>query len=495
MKPLLLVLLLSYGALAWDTAELDMFDLVEELQNTYKQTFYEFLSLDPSCTTADVRRAYKKLALVLHPDKNDAPDADIQFRVLAGVYEVLKDKELREKYDRVLVEGLPSWKSTAFYFRRMRKIGLAEGLLYLFSIATFIQYCVNWAAYMERKFTISENMENEKNRKLKKLRKTGKNEEDVAQEMADAEMHLLGPPPTCFDTLPFQMLRAGKGFIMFLPTIPGQIKEAYDERKRLNEEKAKEQEEWEEEKRLKEEEKVKKKEAKAKRKTVTQFKEATDKPGEEEEMREFSSVASYTLPRNAGQMWTDPDLVELARLIKKIPGGSNERWERIAEVLERTAAEVTKMAAKIKNNPSIVPKLQGVTGKEEERLIGDECLETEVAGDSSSQTEEEEVDEDGYVVYGAVKAEEYVIPEEKKKKKTKGGKLGEVEAEGNESEVKWSQEQQKCLEMALTQYPKGSAERWERIAAKVEGMNKEQCMIRFKYLAEQVKKKKAEKAE
>merc|ERR1712126_94957 len=103
-------------------------------------------------------------------------------------------------------------------------------------------------------------------------------------------------------------------------------------------------------------------------------------------------------------------------------------------------------------------------------------------------------DEDGYVVYGAVKAEEYVIPEEKKKK-TKGGKLGEVEAEGNDSEVKWSQEQQKCLEMALTQYPKGSAERWERIAAKVEGMNKEQCIIRFKYLAEQVKKKKAEKAE
>ena len=120
------------------------------------------------------------------------------------------------------------------------------------------------------------------------------------------------------------------------------------------------------------------------------------------------------------------------------------------------------MAGKIKNNPSIVPKKQGMTGREEKRLIADDCLETEIAGDEGdeddceeeeeSQTEEEEVDEDGYVVYGAVKAaEEYVIPEEKSKKKTKGGKLGEA-PEGEETV--WSQEQQRSLEVALSQFPK-----------------------------------------
>merc|ERR1711990_1272317 len=128
----------------------------------------------------------------------------------------------------------------------------------------------------------------------------------------------------------------------------------------------------------------------------------------------------------------------------------------------------------------------------------DECLEAEIAGDDEdceeedSQTEEE-VDEDGYVVYGAVKAEEYVIPEEKSKKKTKGGKLWEAGGEGEDTV--WSQEQQRSLEVALTQFPKGSAERWDRIAGKVEGKSKEQCMARFKQLAEQVKKKKAEAAE
>lgn len=48
-----------------------------------------------------------------------------------------------------------------------------------------------------------------------------------------------------------------------------------------------------------------------------------------------------------------------------------------------------------------------------------------------------------------MQVEEYIPVEEKKKKKTKGG---EVEGEGGEDV--WSQEQQKALEAALTQFPK-----------------------------------------
>ena len=165
------------------------------------------------------------------------------------------------------------------------------------------------------------------------------------------------------------------------------------------------------------------------------------------------------------------------------------RWERIAEIMERYPWEVTKMGATIKNNPSIVPKLQGVTGRENDRLVSDECLEDDYGTDDTenSEDDEEEVDEDGYLILKQNKPEEYIIPEEKKKKKTKGGKLGETEA--NEDEV-WTQEQQKSLEAALSQYPKGTSERWDRIAGKVEGKSKEQCMLRFKHLAEQIKKKK-----
>ena len=95
-------------------------------------------------------------------------------------------------------------------------------------------------------------------------------------------------------------------------------------------------------------------------------------------------------------------------------------------------------------------------------------------------------------------------------KKTKGGKNATTEEatenaeteesnqEGSQSapvptpEDIWSQAQQKALETSLKQFPKGSTERWERIANKVPGKTKEQCIQRFKSLAEMVKKKKLE---
>merc|ERR1711971_1174316 len=99
---------------SWSPEEMDIFDLVEEVLES-KQNFYEYMELTQEATTAEIRKAYRKLSLVLHPDKNDAEDAEIKFRWLAGIYEVLKDKEKRDIYDRVLVEGLPDWRSPAFF--------------------------------------------------------------------------------------------------------------------------------------------------------------------------------------------------------------------------------------------------------------------------------------------------------------------------------------------------------------------------------------------
>ncbi|XP_022258046.1 dnaJ homolog subfamily C member 1-like [Limulus polyphemus] len=54
----------------------------------------------------------------------------------------------------------------------------------------------------------------------------------------------------------------------------------------------------------------------------------------------------------------------------------------------------------------------------------------------------------------------------------------------------WSQHQQRALELALQQFPKGTEERWERVAKSVPGKTKEECVLRFKVLAEMVKRKK-----
>lgn len=112
----------------------------------------------------------------MHPDKNSAEDADVQFRNLVSVYEVLKDPSKREKYNSVLKNGLPNWKSAIYYYRKARKVGLMEGAILLFVIITITQvncleyiesrifskhkfylpyqYIVGWAVYLEKKYTM-----------------------------------------------------------------------------------------------------------------------------------------------------------------------------------------------------------------------------------------------------------------------------------------------------------------------------------------------------
>ena len=72
--------ILSFGVVhAWDDAEMDIFDLVEEV-NSINQNFYEYMELTQEATTSEIRKAYRKLSLVLHPDKSDAEDAELKFR-------------------------------------------------------------------------------------------------------------------------------------------------------------------------------------------------------------------------------------------------------------------------------------------------------------------------------------------------------------------------------------------------------------------------------
>ncbi|XP_071487696.1 dnaJ homolog subfamily C member 10-like [Diadema antillarum] len=75
------------------------------------EDFYELLGIDRDADAKDIRRAFKKLALTKHPDKNqDDPQAHEKFLRINQAYEVLKDDELRKKYDRFGEEGLKEQK-------------------------------------------------------------------------------------------------------------------------------------------------------------------------------------------------------------------------------------------------------------------------------------------------------------------------------------------------------------------------------------------------
>ena len=61
--------------------------------------YYSVLNLSSEVSQDDIKKAYRKLALKLHPDKNKASDAEERFKELGEAYEVLSDSLKRREYD------------------------------------------------------------------------------------------------------------------------------------------------------------------------------------------------------------------------------------------------------------------------------------------------------------------------------------------------------------------------------------------------------------
>jgi len=63
--------------------------------------YYEVLGVPRDASAEDIRRAYRKLAREFHPDVNKDAGAEDRFKEVAEAYEVLRDPEKRERYDRL----------------------------------------------------------------------------------------------------------------------------------------------------------------------------------------------------------------------------------------------------------------------------------------------------------------------------------------------------------------------------------------------------------
>nr|CAG4645043.1 EOG090X0BHG [Leptodora kindtii] len=442
---------------AWDQSELEIFDLVEEVN----QNFYELLNVPQNCTSAEIRRAYRKTSLILHPDKNDAPDAQEKFRQLVGVYEILRDDAKRAIYDQVLVDGLPDWRQPLYYYRRYRKMGTLELSIWVLLLFTIGQYAVAWGSYFEKKLAVEELITSKLKKLQRKVKKKKQNEVDIQEKV---EEYLQ--KPSYRNTLPFQLFN----LIISLPAFYRSVQLWLEERKKEKEEqKQREKEEAEELEREKEElerEKERKMQRRKRPMPMNQpnfsnepdacILDAVDEP------EKPIIPAVKPVPKSSGGLWTDDDLADMAKYMKKYPAGTYERWEKIADALNRTVFEVTHFAKKVKENAYKPP---------EEKAA-------EESTNDATSTEE---------------------ATQKKKEKTRGGKNAKEGDNGDDqlsnASNNWSQKQQKALEAALAQFPKGSLERWERIAKLVPEKTKEECMLRVKYLMEMVKKKKQQEQE
>lgn len=68
--------------------------------------FYKILGIQKGANDDEIKKAYRKLALKYHPDKNKSAGAEERFKEIAEAYEVLSDKKKRDIYDQYGEDGL-----------------------------------------------------------------------------------------------------------------------------------------------------------------------------------------------------------------------------------------------------------------------------------------------------------------------------------------------------------------------------------------------------
>lgn len=504
---------------AWD-ADLELFDLVEEIP----QTFYEFLSVTQDAPSSEIRKAYRRLSLILHPDKNKDENAETQFRQLVAIYEVLKDEERRRRYDDILVNGLPDWRQPVFYYRRVRKMSNGELGFLLFLILTVGHYAVIWSIYLEKQL---DDLLSRKKREKKK-----KQSSKLAEELRTTgqERNENSEKPHWHDILP---LKLSIWLYYSLKSLPHAIQDVKQYYKDYNEMKLKEKEQAEAQAEQETQQREKRPKVKKPKMEFPVYEHiemaympAYDHGASIEDIEDQMDdwLENRKTQKKKSPEWTDEDLCLLTRCMAKFPGGTPGRWEKIAHELGRSVNDVTSKVKQVKDGVSSSSGLVKLSELKSSVMVGRSAVpdslmtqreeirlsEEPPESDTLEETESKTVRRRGKKSTTATGVAGTGCGEEREKEKAKGRRQRDFDPtavdEDSEEEKKqpkekqsvteefWMQNQQKLLELALQQYPRGTAERWDKIAKVVPGKSKEECMIRYKLLAELVQKKKQGKS-
>lgn len=81
-----------------------------------KKSYYEILGVQSDCQLSDIKRAYRKLAMEYHPDKNE--DGAEKFKEISKAYTIISDPEKRQIYDQYGEAGPPQINPMAEMFEQ-----------------------------------------------------------------------------------------------------------------------------------------------------------------------------------------------------------------------------------------------------------------------------------------------------------------------------------------------------------------------------------------
>ncbi|KAM3724852.1 Uncharacterized protein ACO02O_07965 [Dirofilaria immitis] len=437
----LLLSLKCVAIFAWTTKELFIYDLVEEIG----ESFYNFYGISQDAEISSIKKAYRRLSMEWHPDRNSDEKAEEQFRKIAAIYEVLKSPDLREEYDRILEKGLPNWKQPVFYYRRARKLSWFEGIIVLVIICSIGHYFMLWGAYIDKYLTLSSNRGKLRKKEIRQLKKIGSD----AETMYEAEIveMLSGVCPSWRNSLPVLIVSLLYNAAISLPNFVHNYINVYHPKMEKDNS-----------------EEVPLRRYVATQQPVYEYAIASDVKPVLSSVFSEDSVEKSGLKNNTvahSNPWTGEELALLVKLCtEKYPAGTPNRWELLAKIFDRPLQNITFTVGKLK------------------QMKRDEYAKLLCSSQSST------------VVQDAAQ-----ITLLKQSSQFSGEKPSNISRNGNNDEkekipIIWSDYDQRLFETALQEFPKGTTDRWDKIANCVPNKTKQQCIERFKYLSEMVRQRK-----
>lgn len=143
----LLTFFLTVMALKWSPEDYEIFKLNDKIKKDLgpDASFYLWIKVLPKASVQEINKAYRKLSLLLHPDKFSSKlkkirkQAEDRFQRLSLVGNILRDQLLRKRYDFFYNKGFPTLKGSGYYYSKFRP-GIFLTLAMLWVLVSLLHY-------------------------------------------------------------------------------------------------------------------------------------------------------------------------------------------------------------------------------------------------------------------------------------------------------------------------------------------------------------------